>query len=211
MKRELPIESNEDRDVVDRRDWTRYHSDLKRVVVLGQTSQVASIVDESFGGIGIIVRDIRGLSVNQPIKLLYSDAPMTGMIRRIGPASVNAFYVGVQWASASTNRQTAACPLVLRDSAHFIRLQQSLKLVCDLVGVDENDEVLSCVRLPSGSELCCPPEYVMTMSLRDRREELLAMGGDTTMLLGLYQLGERDTQESTIDAILNFEYSCHEK
>jgi hypothetical protein len=51
----------------------------------------------------------------------------------------------------------------------------------------------------------------MTTSLRDRRKELLAMGGDTTMLLGLYQLGERDTRESTIDAIINFEYSCHEK
>ncbi len=204
-------ESNDYRAIANRRQWTRYHSDLKQVVVLGQPSQVASIANESFGGIGIIVPDIRGLSVNQPIKLLYSDAPMTGIVRHIQPASDGTFLVGIQWSAASSaTSRIAACPPFLRDSAHFLCMQ-SLKLACELVGVDDKDEGLLCVRLPDGSELRCSPEHVTTMSLRDRRGELLAPGSAAAMLLGLYQLGERETQESAIEAVLNFEFSCHEE
>ncbi|MHB8970740.1 MAG: PilZ domain-containing protein [Pirellulaceae bacterium] len=216
MKRKLRSrspDSREDdaREAAERREWARYRSDLQRVVVLGPPAQVASIVDESFGGIGIVVRNVRGLSVNQPITLLYSDAPMVGTVRRIEPTFYDAFQIGVQWVNAATGRQSTAGPLVLRDSAHFLCLQQSLKLVCDLIGVDEQEEELSCVRLPGGAELCCSPEHVTTVSLYERRAELLAMGSATTMLLGLYQLGERETQESAIDTILSFEFSYHEQ
>jgi hypothetical protein len=46
MNFKLPVESNDDRDIVDRRDWSRYHSDLKQVVVRRSTHLFAFLIGE---------------------------------------------------------------------------------------------------------------------------------------------------------------------
>jgi hypothetical protein len=78
-----------------RRDQ-RYPVNHKRVSL--RTTRPATLADESYVGIGIILDDVTGLSVGQSIELEDAEhpRPLEGVIRHLTPTHDGRWKVGIQ-------------------------------------------------------------------------------------------------------------------
>src|SRR5205814_4176049 len=85
---------------VERRRWTRTPAQGTEItVVRGGASQAAAVVDESYGGIGIRLREVADLVQGQTLHMLYRGVPVAGAIRSILPEDDDQHRVGLEWLS----------------------------------------------------------------------------------------------------------------
>lgn len=81
-----------------RRQWTRYPTQGKQItVVTDRSQQAAVVVDESFGGIGLLMDNPVPVSVGGEITLVYRGVPMRGIVRRIQTEEDGRFLAGIEW------------------------------------------------------------------------------------------------------------------
>ena len=84
------------RDVIERREWMRFpSSDIEVWVPPGPMK--AKVLDESFGGIGLLVRATAGLEVGSKITLIYNGCPMWAIVRYVADPSDEKRRIGFQW------------------------------------------------------------------------------------------------------------------
>jgi hypothetical protein len=62
-----------------------------------RTVQSGTVIDESSGGIGLLVDQVRGLEVGQQVEINYADFPIRAEIRCIEFALGGRFRVGLKW------------------------------------------------------------------------------------------------------------------
>lgn len=88
----------------------RFESDGQTIALLTPDgmSQLAVVLDESFGGMGLIVADATGLDAGCELQVIYHGAPMWGVVRVVQPDPDGGFYVGVEW--CSRKERAAICP-----------------------------------------------------------------------------------------------------
>ncbi len=100
-------------DVKKLRRWGRFDADESQVELLTETGpRQGVIVDESYGGIGLLLDDVQGLTVGQNVQVVYYGAPVNAIIRRILDEFEGRCEVGIEWikASAKDARPTDAAP-----------------------------------------------------------------------------------------------------
>ena len=96
-------------DLLERRKWMRFSSgDIDVWVPPGPVK--ARVVDESFGGIGLVVADASGLTSGTKITLIYNGGPMWAVVRHVAPDEGGKHRLGLQWTgSDSSERAVHRC------------------------------------------------------------------------------------------------------
>jgi hypothetical protein len=86
----------------ERRQWGRFVVDVGKLIVsLTPTEQrSAEVVDESFGGIGIVIDNASGLQPGRDLSLAYDGVPMRGTVRSVHPHGGGRYRVGIEWLSS---------------------------------------------------------------------------------------------------------------
>lgn len=83
----------------ERRRWGRFVSDVGqlRIACSGGFESSAQVADESFGGIGLVVRELGPLAVGTHLDLNYDGVPMSGIVKSIVEDSSAGYRIGVEW------------------------------------------------------------------------------------------------------------------
>lgn len=80
------------------RQWIRFRDDSVRIDVPTPRGFVRSIVlNESFGGVALLIPDATGLEVHAAISVLYHQVPMEGVIRHLSPSRNGWYRMGIEW------------------------------------------------------------------------------------------------------------------
>jgi hypothetical protein len=186
----------------DRRQWERKPSDLAEITVVRDGGpQAAAVIDESFGGIGILLHEAANIVRGDQLKLLYRNVPVLGVVRRI-ELEPRGQHVGLEWLKTRRNDSPKARALRKR-AANFLSFS-GFCVVCHVD--DERVNGTLHVTLPDGSKCDVKTTELLTRTCNERKHELENLSLDLTMLAGVYQLGEHPTKEERIEAILNFEF-----
>ena len=70
----------------------------------------ARVVDESFGGIGLVVKDATGLAGGSKITLIYNGCPMWANVRHVASEPEGGHRLGLQWTgSEAAERAVERC------------------------------------------------------------------------------------------------------
>lgn len=190
----------------DRRQWPRIASDLAEITIVSGTGmQTASVIDESFGGIGIKVREIGDIVRGHQLKLLYCNIPVLGVVRRVQP-DVEAHRVGVEWLDARRD-EMSKLPGSHKRTAQYLCFS-GFRVACRV-----GDSTATGVRvvLPDGSSCDVKAAEVLTRTIDERKLELDSLTLDLTMLAGVYQLGRHASKAARVEAILDYEFERNNK
>ena len=81
-----------------RRDWNRVAPEESKVLILTATGPTAAtIVDESFGGICILVDSDDDFHEGQQVELEYGGIPLRAVARWVRQAADGRQQIGVEW------------------------------------------------------------------------------------------------------------------
>jgi hypothetical protein len=96
--RPLPSETP-DQLADDRRQWVRFLSSVGEVVIRpqGGEQRAAIVVDESFGGIGLVADDGTGLVNEAVVDVTYEGAQMLAVVKYVCPTDDGRVRVGMEW------------------------------------------------------------------------------------------------------------------
>jgi DNA-binding response OmpR family regulator len=190
--------------VENRRRWTRYRAEAKEITVVADGGrQEAVVVDESFGGISLLMDNPTHVLSDGEITLVYQGVAMQGIVRHVRPEEDGGCRVGIEWLRSSRGTDRSPRTVTRQGETLFVSfcgLRLADRVVRNLVthGV--------CVRLPNGSEHNAKEDVLYPVTRTQRQRELERLGPEVTMLLGIYELGKQESKESAIQAILDLEY-----
>lgn len=83
----------------DRRQWRRFLGeavDVRLAQDMGEPLP-AEMLDESFGGIGLLLDDAQPLAVGQELDVLYNGTPIRAVVRYVGLSENGRHRVGLEW------------------------------------------------------------------------------------------------------------------
>lgn len=84
--------------LVDRRAWTRIPPEIGRTTIYDQGNKIsAGIVDESFGGLGLILTNDPGFAIGHEIRLLYHGFMMKAVVRFTKTVDAEHHRLGIEW------------------------------------------------------------------------------------------------------------------
>ena len=127
-----------------------------------------------------------------------------GIVRWVREDESGNYRVGIQWRDKQRPAEQNGFSCSGQEEADFLSIG-GLRLACRIADHEENGCV--CARLPDASQHYTARRSIASLARPQRRQELEQLGVDVTMLLGIYQLGEKTSLNSAIDAILDFEYA----
>jgi hypothetical protein len=190
--------------VKNRRKSMRFPADVDQIAIVTKAGLLmGTVIDESYGGIGIVVSDASAMQLGQELELLYSGAPLTGTVRRIVAQSDGTHTIGIQWVDSRRRPREPELKIRRSRTTHFVAFG-GLNLACQVLERLPAEQIF--VRLASGRKCEALRSEVARRTLRERRSELDQMDLELTMLVGLYQLGPQPDERATIEAILDFEF-----
>ncbi len=90
---------------VDRRLWGRFVADLGdiRIHLDDGLRLNAEVLDESFGGIGLLLEEGDPLEVGTEVSLFYDGTPMRGVVRNVRDSGDGKIRVGLEWVATATD------------------------------------------------------------------------------------------------------------
>lgn len=186
-----------------RRQWPRKPSDVSEVtVVQGSKSQVAMVVDESLGGIGIKMAEASNIVRGDQLKLLYHGIPVPAVVRRL-QAEDDSHRIGLEWLSTHRVQPKGTNKQPRESTATFLSFS-GFRVACRVEDMCCGDSLQA--KLPDGSTCRVQSADLLTRTIADRQAELESLTLDLTMLAGVYQLGEQPSKQARIEAILDFEF-----
>jgi hypothetical protein len=105
MSDQVVAESLLPEDCVECRQWGRFIVDLGKLVLSAAPSDQrnAKVVDESFGGIGVVVDDASGLEPGLDLNLNYEGVPMRGTVCSVWPYEGGRHRVGIEWTRSQSH------------------------------------------------------------------------------------------------------------
>lgn len=84
--------------VTDQRKWTRLPPEIGRTTIYDNGHRIsAGIVDESFGGLGLILTNDPGFAVGREIRLLHHGFMMKAVVRYTETVDSEHHRLGVEW------------------------------------------------------------------------------------------------------------------
>ncbi len=228
----LPDRVNEvDDDGECRRDWSRTVSDEGMVAVLtAQGPLQAVIVDESFGGMGLLIVSQEEFLIGHQVGLLYGGMPLNAVIRWVHPLENGQQHLGVEWrndrrqqtrdrrrmthkpAKVSKERRQAQADR-RQNMPEYLDEQRQARLVSIgglpvVCGLPENQKGgMVKVILPGGLAQEVRLEDLQCSSMLERRAQLEELNQELSILIGVYELGHPETKDEAIEAVLNYEFA----
>lgn len=105
MSDQVVAESLLPQQCVERRQWGRFVVDVGKLVVSVAPSDQrnAEVLDESFGGIGVVIDDASGLEPGLDLDLNYEGVLMRGTVRSVRPYEGGRYRVGIEWAPSQSH------------------------------------------------------------------------------------------------------------
>lgn len=91
------------------RSWIRFPADITEVTIHvdgePQGAQVdphgdevlATVIDESYGGVSIIARDIKGMAIGKHVQVHYGNYDLAAEVRYTKPLDDDRYRIGLQW------------------------------------------------------------------------------------------------------------------
>ena len=187
---------------VDQRAWPRFQPERTEAFVVTDDERIAAtIVDESFDGLGVLVPLGFQAEVNDPIELEYCGLPIRGLLRSVVHQGART-RLGIQWAQRhhkSLEMGRRRC----RTESDYVRLA-GLPVACRVVDQAGNDLI---ALLPDGSELEITPESLQTLNRFQRLDGLKGAEEELRFLLAVYQLGAVDSPDDALRQVLNLEFA----
>ena len=120
-----------------RRQWARYETDPAEVAVtLGRRQRKGVVVDESIGGVGVMMVDVKKLDEGVEVKLQYRGIEVPAAVKSVRKADDGLYHVGFGWLdSAIVN--APAVPKNRKSHANFVN-HQGVWLACDVLEVAQD-------------------------------------------------------------------------
>jgi hypothetical protein len=189
-----------------RRKWARYTMEPEDVVLtVGRRKRHAVIVDESIGGLGVKLADIKKLNPGEQVTLCFRGLDILAEIKSIRQDEDGLYQVGLGWLDTGVTLGPAAPP-PRKDRARFI-CYKGVWLACDLL--EQTKDGVATIVLWDNSYFEVSAERLRERTLAERLQELQSLGDDVTLLAALYRLGDHGTAEKTCEAILDFEFAIN--
>lgn len=88
-----------------RRRYSRFLPDNDRVWILLPEDRgriPARILNESYGGLGVVCADASLLAVGEPVEVELDECPYPAVIASLRPTPGEGVYVGLEWRGSST-------------------------------------------------------------------------------------------------------------
>ena len=81
------------------RQWTRFPCEGRELVIIpeGKPAQIALVLDESYGGIGILFTDAENIQVGMEVQVVDDGGSSIGIVRYIRAADSLGFHGGLEW------------------------------------------------------------------------------------------------------------------
>ncbi|MDH3717903.1 MAG: PilZ domain-containing protein [Planctomycetota bacterium] len=201
-----PIDDPETQSTQNRRKWARYAMEPEDVVLtVGRRKRHAVIVDESIGGLGIKLANIKKLNPGEQVTLCFRGLDITAEIKSIRQDEDELYHVGIGWLDTGVTLGPAAPPPRL-DRAKYI-CHKGVWLACDLL--EQTKDGIATIVLWDNSYFEVSAERLRERTVEQRHEELQSLGNDVNLLAALYRLGDHGTAEKTCEAILDFEFAIN--
>ncbi|MEX0937946.1 MAG: hypothetical protein WDZ59_08790 [Pirellulales bacterium] len=99
MATQFESDDRQGQDTAERRQWSRFLARVGEVSIRleGGDERQAMAVDESFGGIGLVVDDAAGLEYGQEVVVSYDGATLYAIVKYVAPNGEGRHRVGLQW------------------------------------------------------------------------------------------------------------------
>ena len=218
----------------DQRDWSRTAPADSRVCLLTAAGSLpATIVDESFGGVGLLVQSDQDIAEGQEIGLAYAGITMRAVARWTRQLDEGQQHIGIEWLgdrrtigndrrsilqnsnrpiaqerrTGRGDRRAIAAALQEAASKRVARLISigGLPVVCGLV--EKRTDGTATVQLPGGVEHDVRLEDLGCSSMLERRQQLEDLDQELSILVGIYELGNLQSKDEAIDAVLEYEFA----
>lgn len=93
-----PEQDSSSQSSIDRRNWTRIPPEIGRTTIYDRGNKIpAGIVDESFGGLGLVLTNDPGFVVGREIRLLYHGFMMKAVVRYTRTVDSEHHRLGIEW------------------------------------------------------------------------------------------------------------------
>jgi hypothetical protein len=190
--------------VGNRRKWARYQTDPSDIVVfVGRRKRKGVVVDESIGGLGIMMADVRKLVVDQEVRAQYRGIDVSATVKSIREEEDGLYHVGIGWLDRAMEFAPASPP-PRKESTQFV-CHQGVWLACEVIDMAADGIVT--IALWDGAYFEVPGNRVVVKTVQERTAELVELHEDIRLLAGLYQLGDPGSMEATRNAVLDFEFA----
>jgi hypothetical protein len=175
------------------------------VLTVGRRKCHAVIVDESIGGLGVLLADIKKLNPGEQVTLCFRGLDVAAEIKGIREDEDGFYHLGLGWLDTGVTLGPAAPP-PRKDRARFI-CHKGVWLACDLL--EQTKDGIATIVLWDNSYFEVPAQRLRERTVAQRHEELQLLGNDVNLLAALYRLGDHGTAEKTCEAILDFEFAIN--
>ena len=187
-----------------RRRWARYETTTEEIVLtVGWGKRNAVVVNQSIGGLGLQLTNIRKLSPGVQIKACYRGVDIVAEVKSIRPDEDGTYAVGVGWLDTGLISGRSS-PTPRKDKAVFV-CRTGVWLVCELL--EESANGRSTIVQWDSSYFEVSSSDLTEKTVEQRSEELASLGNDVNLLAALYRLGDQGTAEKTCNAILDYEFA----
>ncbi|MEN6495368.1 MAG: PilZ domain-containing protein [Thermoguttaceae bacterium] len=86
------------RDLLDRRKWTRVPPEIGRTTIYYDGRKIpATIMDESFGGLGLLLPRDPGIAIGSEVRALYHGFLMKAVVRFAKTVASDRHRMGIEW------------------------------------------------------------------------------------------------------------------
>ena len=182
-----------------RRRWTRYVATTKKVeLVVDGERYSATVIDESVGGVGLLVKQPILPEVSGEAQVYFGDTCEVGYIRSVDRKDDLAIRIAVSWTATDD------------PYSQYVRryvMHNSLKILCRLVGSIGLNRYE--IKLWNGSRFKVNSERICAANRKQREITLRGMSDvDVRLLARLYGVAVACSYEQTLKNILEFEFRC---
>ena len=186
----------------DHRKWTRFKPEEAETFLLFDEERIAAeIVDESYDGVGVLIRDQVDLQVDDMIELVYCGVPVRAVVRSVSQQGRQT-RLGTQWNRRQRETPDASRPRC-RTESDFV-LVGGIPVACRIV--DQTDSKLL-TQLPDGTEVEVAPEDLCVINRFQRLADLKQAKDELRVLAAFYQLGAIQSTNEVLRAVLNLEFA----
>ncbi len=186
----------------DQRQWTRFKPEQTDSFLLFEDERIAvEIVDESFDGVGVLVKQQVEVEAGDSVELVYYGLPIRGVVRSLAPQGRHTRF-GIQWVERRRRTSDARRPRCRTESDYF--LFGGLPVACRVV--DQTGSTLIAL-LPDRTEIEIAPDDLCSISRFQRLADLEGADEQLRLLAAVYQLGTIQSPEDALREVLNLEFA----
>jgi hypothetical protein len=178
----------------DARKWKRYAAIPEEVVLSTPAGALVGVlIDESIGGISVLVKDGGDLHRCTTLAISYRSSEGIGYVKAIRKEPDGQYRVCIGWNGTPS-----------QERVHFFT-SDGLKVACELI---ESERDRGRIRLWNGKEFSVPNHTLTPHTMAERELELTESGDNVSIVARLYGLCGGKPTQALVKDVLAFEFRC---